>query len=227
MTAFARGAEIAREIMLQTALRKRFGSPRNMLRSIGMDERTTNELLSSPSMESEMPLHPRRPGDTRPIRSLRARDGDLDAESAIEELHQIVENLPPEHHEDFLDELDTIVDRGDLTGWLGEDRHRAEDRRRRRAEDRRGSPGSYRSVGGRLGRDTTEPFPGRPNPGGELDPRYTDNTVDRWSQAEDRRRGRRYAADSAGTGVKSFEELFPDTRKIGTSFTTGRTVPVL
>jgi hypothetical protein len=34
---FARGAQIAREVMLATALRRRFGSPRNALRELGMD----------------------------------------------------------------------------------------------------------------------------------------------------------------------------------------------
>jgi hypothetical protein len=149
-----------------------------------------------------------------PAGSLRARDGDLDAEGAIEELRQIVENLPPEHHEDFLDELDTIVDSGDLTQWLGEDRHRAEDRRRHRAEDRRAVPGTYRRIGGRLGRDAPPPFSGRPNPGGTMDPLHRDNTTDRWAEAEDRRRrrGRGYGMDAAG--VRSFEELFPGSEKI-------------
>jgi hypothetical protein len=185
---------------LDSALRRKFGrtGPRGALRAMGFDARTTDEILE----ENDMPSHDRR----------RARDADdpiIDAESAMALIEQVCEDLPEPEQEELCDMLEERL--------LRDEPGTAQDRKRRRAQDRRAAPGR---VGGRLGKDEPEPFPGRPNPGGWQDPLS--------AAAQDRvasRRALRGAMDSSG--VKSFDELFPGAKRTNIASGTGRLTPIL
>jgi hypothetical protein len=177
-TAFQRGAQIAREVMVATALRKRFGSPRNMLRSLGMDGRTIDELTKPE--ETDMPYdNRRRTGADR--RRLRAQDAN---EDPVEYVAALMSEMSPEE----LGELKEMIGSGD----------------RRRASDQ------------------PPPFPGRPNPGGTMEPE--EDPLKRWRQpGEDRRHAadrRRFAHDSASGSRAAqdakydFERRFPSAARI-------------
>jgi hypothetical protein len=100
--------------------------------------------------------------------------------------------MPPEEVEELCDQLEARL--------LRDAPNTAQDRRRRRAEDARAG----RRRRSRLGKDEPEPFGGRPNPGGTMDPLN--------ARAEDRVVSRRqlHGMDSAD----SFDRLFPDARHI-------------
>jgi hypothetical protein len=148
LTPFQHGQQIAHDFMLATALRKRFGSARAMLRSLGFDEATSTEMLSS-YKENDMPNYDRRrTGADR--RRLRAMD---ENEDPVEYLREMLQGLEPEEAQALIESLsgdrrrrasdepepfpgrpnpggsqDPIFDKY----WRkpGEDRRRAEDRRR-------------------------------------------------------------------------------------------------
>jgi hypothetical protein len=188
------------EAALDAALRRKFGrtGARGTLRAMGLDSKEIDDVLED-NMHN---LRPRRPGDTRAIKSLAARDeaGEpLDATSIIEFLDEALEDMPPEEADALADQLEERL--------LRDEPGAADRRAHRRAMDHRGSkPGAYRRVGGRLGRDEPEPFPGRPNPGGTMDPLA--------ARAQDRVASRRqlHGMDSAGV-LPAFEELFPGAKR--------------
>ena len=144
-TPFKRGMQIAAEVMLRTALRKKFGTPARLAAELGLDEKTINEIQSS--TESEMPLPHRRPGDTSPIRSLRAKD---QSENVIDYLAEILGQLDEDQQAELSERL--AGDRGgrsslmrrsaadnppDFPGRPGGRELEAIDRWRRPGEDRR------------------------------------------------------------------------------------------
>jgi hypothetical protein len=166
-----------------------------MLRQLGLDEATANELIAS-QQENTMPQH-----DTRRIRA-RDNDDPLDVQSILEFVEQAAEGLAPEEAEQLADELETRLLTDDPIG--------ADRRGQRRAADARSGRRSRR----RLGRDEPPEFPGRPTPGGWQDPPN--------ARAEDRHVSRRALHGMDSTPVKSFEELFPAAKNIAVGFTTGR-----
>ena len=177
-----RGAQFAREFMIQTALRKHFGTPRNAARALGLDERIVDDISTSTEYET-MPYPHRRAGDTSRIRSLgadrrrlRAQD---EGEDPVEYLRELIQGLDPE-------------DAQALIQSLGGDR--------------------------RLGRDQPPPFPGRPNPGGEMDPlaRWREPGETRQHAADRRRYAHDEASDRHGYGRKGFLERFPGAAHIKT-----------
>jgi hypothetical protein len=185
------------ETALVGAFRRKYGTPRNLLRKLGFDSAEIDDVLED-NMHN---LRPRRPGDTRAIKSLAARDeaGEpLDATSIIEFLDEALEDMPPEEADALADQLEERL--------LRDEPGAADRRAHRRAMDRRGSkPGAYRRVGGRLGKDEPEPFPGRPNPGGTMDPLLT--------SAQDRVASRRQLHGMDAAGLPAFEDLFPSVAK--------------
>jgi hypothetical protein len=203
------------EAALDAALRRKFRhtGARGALRTLGFDSAEIDDVLED-TMHN---LRPRRPGDTRAIKSLAARDeaGEpLDATSIIEFLDEALEDMPPEEADALADQLEERL--------LRDEPGAADRRAHRRAMDRRGSkPGAHRRVGGRLGRDEPPPFGGRPNPGGTMDP------LD--ARAEDRIASRRQLHGMDAASLPSFEDLFPSIkdRNIRVGFGTGRLVPIL
>ena len=107
-------------------------------------------------------------------------------------LDDVMENLSEEDAAELLDRIDELL--GDYQP----------------AEDRGGiHQPAYRAVGRdrhRHGRDEPPPFPGRPRPGGEMDPMLRRDQLD----AEDRGR-RRHAEDAAAALPfgQHFDDLFP------------------
>jgi hypothetical protein len=184
------------ETALVGAFRRKYGTPRNLLRKLGFDSAEIEDVLEDTDMRT---LHPRRPGDTRAIKSLATRDeaGEpLDATSIIEFLDEALEDMPPEEADALADQLEERL--------LRDEPGAADRRKHRRAMDRRATPGRYRRVGGRLGKDEPEPFGGRPNPGGTMDP---------LTEARDRVATRRQLHGMDSSGAPSFEELFPSIAK--------------
>jgi hypothetical protein len=114
----------------------------------------------------------------------------IDAESALSAIEEIVGSLPDDEMEEVLNSLEAAL----------ASEEPAQDRRRKRAADRRPA-GKYRPV--RLGRDEPPEFPGRPSPFGSQDPLE--------ARAQDRVAARRHllGQDSAD----SFERLFPNARR--------------
>jgi hypothetical protein len=98
-----RGAEIAFDSLIMSALHRRFGGPRGLLRELGFDEATSTEMIDS-YKEDEMPLPHRRAGDTSRIRSLsadrrrpfRAMD---EGEDPVEFIRELIGQLEPEELE--------------------------------------------------------------------------------------------------------------------------------
>jgi hypothetical protein len=185
------------EAALDAALRRKFRrtGARGALRTLGFDSAEIDDVLED-TMHN---LRPRRPGDTRAIRSLAARDeaGEpLDATSIIEFLDEALEDMPPEEADALADQLEERL--------LRDEPGAADRRRRRRAEDAR----MGRRSRHRLGRDEPPEFPGRPSPGGFM------NNDPLAARAQDRiasRRALQHGMDSAG--APSFEELFPSIAK--------------
>jgi hypothetical protein len=177
---------------LDWALKAGHKPKRALCAALGLDE----NLIDEPRSDTMHNSRPRRPGDTRAIKSLAARDeaGEpLDATSIIEFLEDAVEDMPPEEVEELCDQIEERL--------LADEPGAFDRRRRRRAEDSRAGRRSRH----RLGRDEPPPFGGRPNPGGTMDPLDT--------RASDRVASRRqlHGMDSA---IKSFDSLFPDARHI-------------
>src|SRR5580704_12812238 len=86
------------EAALDAALRRKFRhtGARGALRTLGFDSAEIDDVLEDTNMRT---LHPRRPGDTRAIKSLAARDeaGEpLDAAAIIEFLDEALEDMSPE-----------------------------------------------------------------------------------------------------------------------------------
>jgi hypothetical protein len=172
---------------LVAALRSRYRTPRAVCRRLGLDENLIDELV-----ENEMPLRPRRPGDTRRIRGL--DDNPLTtAEEAMALIEELCEDLPEPEQAELEDMLEERL--------LSDAPNTAQDRRRRRAEDARAG----RRRRSRLGRDEPEPFPGRPNTGGGQDP------LD--ARAQDRVATRRQLHGMDAAGLPAFEDLFPSVAK--------------
>src|SRR5216684_6106286 len=114
---YRRGARFAHEFMIQTALRRKFGTPRNAARALGLDERLIEDISTSTEYEP-MPYPHRRAGDTSRIRSLgadrrrlRAQD---EGEDPIDYVAALMSEMSPE-------EL------GELKERLSSDRRRASD----------------------------------------------------------------------------------------------------
>ena len=129
-----RGARVAHDFMLARALKRRFGSARNMLRQLGFDEATSTQMLDS-YKENEMPNYDRR--RTGADRRRPARDGGQMGEDPVETVIVLLSEMSDEQKAEVIDALgggdrrrasDPIFDKH----WRrsGEDRRRAEDRRR-------------------------------------------------------------------------------------------------
>ncbi|SRR6266851_7667752 len=156
---YRRGARFAHEFMIQTALRRKFGTPRNAARALGLDERLIEDISTSTEYEP-MPYPHRRAGDTSRIRSLgadrrrlRAQDEGEDpidyvaalmSEMSPEELGELKERIGSDRRRRATDEPPPFPGRpvpghgpieeedDPLKRWRqpGEDRKHAADRRR-------------------------------------------------------------------------------------------------
>jgi hypothetical protein len=134
-------------------LKRRFGTPENVLRRLGLD----SQLLKEDEMDGRgtRSRAPARVGhdEDEPMRTA----GEL-----IDAISAALHDLPVDEHEELLDFFRELADSGDLEQWAA------------------GTVGDRT----RQARDNPPPFPGRPNPGGEMDPMEARDR--RRRQAEDR-----------------------------------------
>jgi hypothetical protein len=184
---------------LEKAILRRYGSPGNALRALGFDSALIGEISREKSM-----MHTNR---------RLARDVEPMPDDEMQAWLQLLGRLPSDVRQEYREEIEETVLRGEEPGVC-------EDRRRRR-----------------LGRDMPPPFAGRPTPGGVPtvglpDPEAhdrrrrlgrDDETPEERREreeregADDRRRGhdrrRRPAMDS--TGLPTWESLWPNAPQRG------------
>jgi hypothetical protein len=180
---------------LYTELRRRFASPAEALRALGLDEsllREGEDMLTVGKLR-HLSRH------ARTARGRQAASLALDAAARVrdeldpQELAEVGETL-----EDLLEQL-SDEEKGVVTYAV---------RGLIRAR--------HRGIDGGYGSDQPPPFPGRPTVGGEPLPLGSTNWSEK-SEAHDRRR-RAFASDVAtrqrAENSRSFTEMFPDSKRI-------------
>jgi len=185
---------------LQDALRRRFRSPKEALDALGLDH---SLLIDDDSRGgNHMPRF-------TPARKLGGRDeNEPDARQEIHELIDDPEASPADVIAAVITNYPDDVDLHEMLHEVAED-VRAGRSYRQHAADRleRRKIGKDARARRRLGRDDPDPFPGRPNTGGSMEP------LDR-REGEDRHR--RMGADSMafdrGTSLENFLHRFPALR---------------
>ena len=194
------------ENRLRDELRRRFRSPQEALRALGLDE----NLLKGEEMDlSDSQLRRL----VRRERSVKSRDlakMALDARMRVvdeadpDDLAAVAEELPPDDLEELIEQLSTedrkiVADA--VRGLLAARNPDAVDRRR-------------------SARDQPDPFGGMPVPGSSPLPLGSTSMSDRMG-TRDRGRSARFAHDIAdrkrGEARESFAEMFPEAMRIGTS----------